>query len=271
MSEASDLAESDDATAVLAGEVGIETGFHKEAAAEGLALEVAATLCAAELIELVGGIGIEAGHVPTWRLQAYVMLELIAEEDGLGLVLGHEHLAAETVALVGRDESVLIAELDDGTNLLVEGDGLFGVFALLVVEVAGLHFHSEASGHGDVKAELQGDDTMGLVVGRGTDVLSHCHSGEEVAGAPLDEEALLGVGVVGAPELIEVRHEAPVDTSSTAGAQLDDEVGMGGTNAFECAAQAEVEVDEEVALLVGGEVAAAEVLHRHVAVPLNII
>ena len=67
-SEVSDLAESDDAAAVLTGEVGIETGFHEEAAAEGLALEVAATLCAAELIELVGGVGIEAGHVPTWCL-----------------------------------------------------------------------------------------------------------------------------------------------------------------------------------------------------------
>ena len=112
------------------------------------------------------------------------MLELIAEEDGLGLVLGDEHLAAEAIALIGRDEAVLVAELDDGTDLLVEGDSLLGVFALLVVEVAGLHLHSETTGHGDIEAELQGDDTMGLVVGRGTDVLGHRHGGEEVAGAP---------------------------------------------------------------------------------------
>ena len=92
------------------------------------------------------------------------------------------------------------------------------------------------------------------MVGRGADVLCHSHRGEEMAGAPLDEESLLGIGVVGAPELVKVRHEAPVDASAAAAAQLDDEVGMCGANALQSLAQSEMEVYEEMALAVCGEI-----------------
>ena len=95
------LLQTDNAAGELATEVGIETRLHEEATGKGLAVEVMFTLGATELVELVASIGVEAGHVPARCLQTYVMLKLVAEEDGLALVLGDKHLATEALVLVG--------------------------------------------------------------------------------------------------------------------------------------------------------------------------
>ena len=44
--------------------------------------------------------------------------------------------------VVGRKQAVEVAQLDDGANLFVEGNGFLGIFALLFIEVAGLHLHA---------------------------------------------------------------------------------------------------------------------------------
>ena len=209
--------------------------------------------------------------MPARRIQSDVVLEFVAEEHRFALVLADEHLAAESFVLVGREQAVEVAQLHDGAYFLVEGDGLLGVVELLLVEVRGLHLHAQASRHRHVEAELQGDDAPRLVVGRSAHMLRHRHRREEVAGAPLDEEALLGVGVVAHPELVEVGQCAPVHASAAAGAELDDEVGIGLADALQGAPQPQMVVHEEVALAVRRQIAAAEVLHRHVAVPLDVV
>ena len=58
-----------------------------------------------------------------------------------------------------------------------------------------------------------------------------------MAGTPLYEQTLLGIGIIANPELIEIRHKAPVHTSATTGAKLDDKVGMGCAYALKRTAQ----------------------------------
>ena len=97
----SNLLQTDDATGKLTGQCGVETCLHEELATEGLALEAMAALSALKLVEAIGGVGVEAGHVPAGRLQPDVVLEFVAEEHRFALVLPDEHLAAEALVLVG--------------------------------------------------------------------------------------------------------------------------------------------------------------------------
>ena len=161
--------------------------------------------------------------------------------------------------------------LHEGTYLLVGLEGLFGKSQFTLVEVLGLHLHAETARHGYIETELEGNDASGLVVGRGTHVLGHGESREEHAGAPLDEEALLGIGVVAYPELVKVGHEAVVDAAATAGTVLHDEVGIFLADALEGLEQTELVIDIEMALAVGGEIVAAEVDDVHVGIPLEIV
>ena len=102
-------------------------------------------------------------------------------------------------------------------------------------------------------------------------MLGHRQGREEMGGAPLDEETLLSICVVTHPELVKVRQSAPVHASTTTGAQLDDEVGMCLSNTFKGTAKSQMVIHQEVALLVGCQITAAEVVHRHVAVPFYIM
>ena len=92
--------QTDDAAGELTAEGGVETCLHEELATEGLALEAMAALSALKLVEAIGGVGIQAGHMPTGRLQADVDLEFITEEHSLALVFADEHLAAETLIII---------------------------------------------------------------------------------------------------------------------------------------------------------------------------
>ena len=170
--------ESNHAAGELSAEIGVEACLHEELAREGFAFKAAAAVGATEFAELVGGVGVKTCHVPTGGIQADVVLELVAEEHSFGFVFLHEHLATETLVFVGREQAIEVAQLNDGAYLLVEGNGFLGIFALLVVEVAGLHLHTQTSGHRHIEAEFQRNDTTRLVVGRGADVLRHSHDGE---------------------------------------------------------------------------------------------
>ena len=75
------------------------------------------------------------------------------------------------------------------------------------------------------------------MIGRCAYMLCHSAGGEEHTGTPLDEETLLGIGVVAYPELVKVRHQAIIDTASAAGAALDNQIGILGTDAFKGLAQ----------------------------------
>ena len=78
----SNLFQTDDATGKLTSQRGIETCLHEELTTEGLALKVMTALCALKLVEAIGGVGVEAGHVPAGRLQSNIVLELIGESQG---------------------------------------------------------------------------------------------------------------------------------------------------------------------------------------------
>ena len=118
-----------------------------------------------------------------------------------------------------------------------------------------LHLDTQTTGESHIEAELQRYLTTRLVVGRCTHMLSHSAGGEEHRGTPLDEEALLGIGVVTHPELLEIGHQTIVHTATTTCTALDDEFGILLAYALQCTDEASVIVHIEVALAVGGEVA----------------
>ena len=59
-----------------------------------------AALRTLKLVEAISGVGVEAGHMPARCLQTDIVLELIAEEHGLALVLSNKQFAAEPIVVV---------------------------------------------------------------------------------------------------------------------------------------------------------------------------
>ena len=58
------------------------------------------------------------------------------------------------------------------------------------------------------------------MIWHGRDMARHCYGWEEITGAPLHEDALKGVGIVAYPELIKVREQSVVCSSSAGSAVL---------------------------------------------------
>ena len=89
-----------------------------------------------------------------------------------------------------------------------------------------MQLEAEAAGHGDVETVLDGRDAAGLVAGDRRDVAGHGVGGIELRLAPLDEDALPGVRVVGAPEFLSVGEEAVFRVGAARGAGLEDDLGI---------------------------------------------
>ncbi len=170
----------------------------------------------------------------------------------------------------GRLETIEVALLDDVAQTLVVGHRLLGERPLLLGEVGGFHLDAEAARHGHVEAELQRNDAPRLVVGRGAHMAGHGARRVEVGGAPLDEDALQGIGVVTRPELVEVRHHAIVLASATRAASLHDEVGILGADALQHLAQAHVVVHVDLRLAVAWQIGGAVVGDVAVGIPLDV-
>ena len=198
------------------------------------------------------------------------VFHLVGKEDSLVLVRCDIHQRGDTLAVVWRDEAVQIALLDDGTDFLVRSDSLASEVLLGIGHVLRLDFHTEATGHSHVEAELERDDAARLVIRCRADVRSHRHSGEEIRSTPLHIDALQRVGIVAHPELVEVGQHAVVGTTATAGTGLDNEVGIFSADTFASLGETTVEIDEKVRLLVGRQVRRTEVDDVHVGVPLDI-
>ena len=203
---------------------------------------------------------------------------LIAEGLGLppveycfALVWLHVHHRSATQFLVWRKQTVDVALLHDRTNLLVFLDCLLAECLLFLRHVLWLNFHTETSTHSHIDAEFQRNGAESLVVRSCTDMRSHRHGREEIAGSPLHVDALECVGIIAHPELIEVRQNAIVGTSSTTGTSLNNHLWILRTNALAHLLESSVVFDVKVTLAVFGEILRTMVHHRCVGIPLNII
>ena len=219
----------------------------------------------------VGLIGIESCHLHSRQVLVDECLGLPPIEHCLLLGVIHIHQRCHSLLVVGRHKTIDISHLHYRANRLVFGYGILAQRLFLVGHVLGLNLHTETSAHCHVDAVFQRDDTLGLVVGCGTDMGRHHLGREEIACAPLHIHSLKGIGVVAHPELVEVWHIAPVGSSASRSAILDNQIGIFLAYSLQCLLQSTVIFHQQMTLLVHCQVLRTMVAYVHVGIPLDII
>ena len=103
------------------------------------------------------------------------------------------------LTLVWRHETIEFRTVDDGLQAVVFANSLSAIFEVVGAQGLKPDVKAKLTGEGDVDAELHGGPAVPV-----GDVCTHGLRGHEHGIAPLDEQALDGVGVVRAPELGEI-------------------------------------------------------------------
>ena len=184
---------------------------HQIGPAEGLAFKGQRRIVdAVQFGDGIHGIGLQSSHPDDGEVLVLHRLEFVPEEDGFVLLRGHVHQCGLTVGIIGRIQAVKVAVLHRLAYKFIVADGLPAEVFLLVAHVLGLYFHTQASAHRHIAAELQRGGSENGMIGYGGDVRCHGNGGIEVGCSPLHVDALQGIGVVAHPEFVEVRQQSVV-------------------------------------------------------------
>lgn len=219
-----------------------------------------ATVRPIERIARIPRIAVQTLHLEWWRrrLDGSVLLE--SEDEGLVFLLVDE-LHGGPVGLVGQAQAVEAAGDDDGVDFLPggedggDGGGFFGG------EVGGLELEAEGATLGevlvfwcvwrgrergvlayhesDVGAVLDGDIAGGEVVGDHGNVASHSRRWVGKRSTELDGQTVRSVSVVGSPVLGPVVKEASIETATTRGATLPEDIRVLGGQGIDHVVDAE--------------------------------
>ena len=170
-------------------------------------------------------------------------MDVVGKEQCLRAVFAHI-VERHVVALVGRDEAVLLAVEDDPLQAFPVRHGQFAEFQFVSREVLQADVEAQLAHRGHVGAELH---RALLVPAR--HVGTHRLGREELREAPLDVETLEGVRVVAAPELREVFQRLVVAARAAARAEHHRHLRIVFLHAAHHVVHAPNVVDIELALL----------------------
>ena len=203
---------------------------------------------------LVHTLCIQSGHFYAGQVLVLERLCLPPVPYRLVLLVCHIHHRGQSLAVVGRYQTVDVAELYDRTYLLVFLDSLTAQGFLLVRHVLGLNLHAQSSAHSHVDAVFHRSGAEHGVVGSCRDVACHGDGWEEIARSPLHVDALQGIRVVRHPELVEVWQHAPVGSSATRRTSLYGDVRILGADALAHLLEATVIFYVQVTLVAHGQI-----------------